>query len=443
MDFDDMLYSFGSSSSSIHQSQENELVPHQGSLCRVDGNDETQYVLEIMLEDNSTHELFFQRNVFEFALRLFAIMDTDSKGRISKATVKEFVTIRCPVFWKRDDTLRSIGEPIGEPGTSPTFEELWRAVVTCSVNPRIRHSDDISSIELGVEGWVVFCRFIALAQYLEAKRRFSGRHLQQTMRHRNSPRGSEVVVVDVPPPAPPIPLSANQLALYERESHKCLPLPELDLDHSLVAAHDVLRRRKGVNNSLGRVKLELFGPSTPFLSPRSSQNGIEFCLTYVKGGMSDSVSVRRSMKDMKWLNETLISHKVLGGTLCGRILPPFPTGNRLSSQLNGGDSTIGSTSDALAAAANAGVGMIKGGFKSFWGSYVSASQKRSPHARPRRIAVKKSATSIPESYYNPNSPDGISRQLERYLNYLLDHPALSTSFPLNTILKVRCKNFLT
>eukprot|EP00980_Cylindrotheca_fusiformis_P023374 scaffold10429_cov126-Cylindrotheca_fusiformis.AAC.5 len=426
MDFDDMQYSFGSSSSSFRTTHETDPVPHQGSLCRVEGNDEAQFVLEILLEDNSTHELFFQRNVFEFALRLFAIMDTDSRGKISKAAVKEFVTIRCPVFWRRDDNLRSIGKP----GTSPTFEELWRTVVTCSVDPRIRDSDDIANIKLGVEGWVVFCRFIALAQYLEAKRRFSGRHLQQTMRHRNAPRGSEVVVVDVPPPAPPIPLSANQLAQYERESHKSLPLPELDLDHSLIAAHDVLRRRQGVNSSLGRVKLELFGPSTAFLSSQSSQNGIEFCLTYVKGGMSDSVSVRRSMKDMKWLNETLTSHKVLGGTLCGRILPPFPNGNRLSCKLNGGDSSIGSTGDALAAAATAGVGMIKDSFKSLWSSYSSTTPKASTQS-----GVKKVAKSIPESYYNPNSPDSIARQLERYINYLLDHPALSTSFPLNTILK--------
>lgn len=430
MDFDDMQYSFGSSSSSFRPSQEADLLPHQGSLCRVDGSKEAQFVLEILLEDDSTHELFFQRNVFEFALRLFAIMDTDSRGRISKAAVKEFVTMRCPVFWRRDDNLQSTCEP----GTSPTFEEVWGAVVTCSLNPRIRHSDDISRIELGVEGWVVFCRFIALAQYLEAKRRFSGRHLQQTMRHRNAPRGSELVVVDVPPPAPPISLSANQLAHYERESHSCLPLPELDLDHSLVAAHDVLRRRKGVNTSLGRVKLELFGPSTPFLSPQSSQNGIEFCLTYAKGGMSDSVSVRRSMKDMRWLNETLTSHKVLGGTLCGRILPPFPSGNRLSSQMSGSDS---STSDALAAAATAGVGLIKDGITSLWGSYVKSSPNPMTQTRPERSAVKKSAISIPESYYNPNSPDGIARQLERYVNYLIDHPALSTSFPLNTILKVR------
>jgi len=40
-----------------------------------------------------------------------------------------------------------------------------------------------------------------------------------------------------------------------------------------------------------------------------------------------------------------------------------------------------------------------------------------------------------KTYYNPNSRVGKARHLERYLNYLLEHPALSTSFPLNTILK--------
>lgn len=429
MDFDDLQYQFGASS--LRQDPQITNLPHHGSLCRVDGKDESFYILEILLEDSSRHELQIQRKDFDFTLRLFAIMDIESKGRISKATVKEFVTIRCPVFWKRDDNLRAVGGP----SASLTFEEVWKAVVTCSVTPRIEESHDVSALELGVEGWVVFCRFIALAQYLEAKRRFSGRHLQQTMRHRNSPRGSELVVVDVPPPAPPSPISADQLAQYERESRSCLPLPELDLDHSLLAAHEVQRRRnKNIINSLGRVKLELFGPSALLLPQTTSPNGVEFCLTYAKNpdddGIIDSVSVRRSFKDMKWLNETLISQKALGGTLCGRILPPFP----MAAHLYNDDLILSSTGDAIAAAANAGVGIIKEGIRSLWGSYKISS----PSPANKKRSEKKSGLSsfvLPESYYNPNSPEGISRQLERYLNYLLDHPALSTSFPLNTILK--------
>lgn len=401
------------------------------------------HILEIELEDGSTHELQFQRKDFDFSLRLFSIMDTESRGQISKTIVKEFVTLRCPVFWRRDDDLRSISDP----GTSPTFEEVWRAVAICSsVSPSIVDPQDFASIELGIEGWMVFCRFIALAQYLEAKRRFSGRHLQQTMRHRNSPRGSEVVVVDVPPPAPPLPLSPSQLAQYERESH--LPLPELDLDHSLLAAHDLLRRRKDHTTSADRVKIDLFG------SPQSP--AVEFCLTYVRGGeydeISDSISVRRSMKDMQWLNDTFLSHKTLGGTLCGRILPPFP-GRVLGSQFFLEESSLSSPGGAIAAAANAGVEMatagvgmatagvgrikqgIKGTLKSLWGSYLTTSPTQGATQTSQRTpSAAKSA--LPESYYNPNAPAGQARQLERYLNYLLEHPALSTSFALNTILKV-------
>jgi len=421
------------------------VVPHRGALCRLDGGEEMIYILEIQLEDGTNHELQFPRRDFDFSLRLFAIMDTESRDHIQKATVKEFVTVRCPVFWRRDDDLRSRSDVV--PGTSPTFEEVWSAVAKCSACPPIDDSVNLATVELGVEGWMVFCRFIALAQYLEAKRRFSGRHLQQTMRHRNSPRGSEVVVVDVPPPAAPIPVSASQLALYERESNKCLPLPELDLDHSLLAAHEVLRRKKGYANCRGRVKIELFGSGSSLLASSSSQNSVEFCLNYLRNGdddeMSNPISVRRSMKDMKWLNDTFLSHKTLGGTLCGRILPPFP-GSVSASHFYGEDSSLGSTGGAIAAAATVGVGMLKEGFKSLWGSYLTTSPKTTQNAStdrgsqgPQKQSKKSNPSSfvLPESYYNPNSPSCKARQLERYLNYLLDHPALSASFPLNTILK--------
>lgn len=430
----DLHSSFGnhSSSSFFRMTHSNVLIPHRGALSRLEGTEDATYILEIRVDDGTTHELQFLRNDFDFSLRLFAIMDSESRGQISKATVKEFVTLRCPVFWRRDDDLKTRGEP----GSSPTFEEVWCAVARCSASVPINDMEDLSSVELGVEGWMVFCRFIALAQYLEAKRRFSGRHLQQTMRHRNAPRGSEVVVIDVPPPAAPVPLSAAQLASYEQESNACLPLPELDLDHSLLAAHDVLRRRKDVTIGRGRVKIDLFGSG-------SSQQLVEFCLTYYRnmddGEMSDSVSVRRTMKDLKWLNDTLKAHRTLGGTLCGRILPPFP-GKITSSQYNGDDSPLGSTGEVIAAAATASVGMLKMGIKSIWGSYVSSprdiASDRNVALTSKKNPVTPKSFNIPESYYNPNSPLGRARQLERYLNYLLEHPALSTSFPLNTILKV-------
>ncbi|MGK3761755.1 MAG: hypothetical protein ACI8RD_014073, partial [Bacillariaceae sp.] len=99
-------YSFRSSSSSNHQDDHRQvMVPHEGTLCRVDGQDETTYVLEISLENKSTHELVFRRKDFNFSLRLFSIMDTESRGHITKAIVEEFMTLRCPVFWRRDEDL--------------------------------------------------------------------------------------------------------------------------------------------------------------------------------------------------------------------------------------------------------------------------------------------------------------------------------------------------
>jgi hypothetical protein len=477
---------FSQSGSGHHQYHHGvALVPHRGSLCRIEGQSEILYVLEILLDEQSsmTHELVFLRKDFDFALRLFSIMDTESRGQISKSTVQEFVTLRCPVFWRRDEDL----EPsVSVSGTSPTFEEVWLSVAACSLSARLTHSNEddlvghapganstnncglssvVPLVELGVEGWMVFCRFIALAQYLEAKRRFSGRHLQQTMRHRNGPRGSELVVVDVPPPAPPVRLTASELAIYEQENRKCLPLPELDLDHSLLTAHDVLRRRRRrkcsrvEDNTVGLVKVELFGSSTiPSSSASSSHASLEFCLTYVwsrdeeDGITTDALSVRRSMSDMKWLNDTFISHKALGGTLCGRILPPFP-GNRVSAAAQMDDSTLGSTGGAIGAATNAGVefanagvgiatagvGILKQGIKSFWGGYISTSQQsdqeKKPSSKQLSVSSAKNMANM-QTYYNPNSPAGKARHLERYINYLLEHPALSTSFPLNTILKV-------
>jgi hypothetical protein len=263
------------------------------------------------------------------------------------------------------------------------------------------------------------------------------------MRHKNSPRGSELVVVNVPPPVSPAPLSPAQLAVYERRGKSPLPLPELDLDHSLVAAHDAFRRLRVPYGYTGIVKISVFGSLG---SSSLSSSALEFTVTYSPtASIEDGVVVRRSFDDMKWLNDTFASHKILGGTLCGRILPPFPGSNAsvLAAQYQNDDSTlksaIGSTGGAMAAAAS-GVSKITGAAKSVLGKYVPTKKSPSKQSGNKSDAKKGkkvvSNLALPENYYNPNSPLWIARQLERYLNYLLEHPALSTSFPLNTVLKV-------
>jgi hypothetical protein len=111
------------------------------------------------------------------------------------------------------------------------------------------------------------------------------------------------------------------------------------------------------------------------------------------------------------------------------------------------NSSIKSTNGAIAAAA-ASVGRLGNVVtKSLFGTHSminpsGASGTEDP-STATAVAAKKPKSkrqsvslAIPESYYNPNSPAGKARQLERYLNYLLEHPALSKSFPLNTILRV-------
>lgn len=488
-------------------------VPHQGSLCRVveDNDVEPSYVIEIRIDESnkadrmmgakhssSYHELVFNRKDFEFASRVFAILDSESTSFVRKGTVHEFVTLRCPVFLRRDEDLLRLSLDYtkiknqhrlnnNKRNRSLTFDEIWESVVSCCRNRKEYKDKNNSFTEfLGLEGWMVFFRFIALAQYHEGKRRFSARHLQQTMRHRNSPRGSELVVVDVPPAEPPINLTPLHLARYEQSNKTALSAPELDLDHSLLAAHDF-----NVSNSFGRssqshsgtVKVSLFGSPSSFSTGNvSNGNGLEFALAY-SYGKNDSASpgselvVRRSIMDMKWLDETFSSHKVLGGTLCGRILPPFPgvstSSNKVLSSHFHNISSDESASSILptslsismttgSAMAAAGVGRITDIAKSFMSGYLgSASSTRklddvavgslttstkSAHSRTTQASSQKQlltkkkksvSLSLPESYYNPNSPAGKARQLERYLNYLLEHPALSTSFPLNTMLKVR------
>lgn len=451
-------------------------LPHRGQLIRENESLDSPYVIPIRVpETESFHRLVFCRRDLEFAQNLFAIVDTENRGWVIRESVREFAMLRCPVFWRRDDDLRRLGLA-GETKNkeSLTFDEIWRSVLLSASNSSecgLESSTKEESEIIGIEGWLVFCRMVALAQYLEAKRRFSARHLQQTMRHRNAPRGSEVVMVDVPPADPPTPLSVSQLADYERKNKIPLPLPELDLDHSLVAAHDLARHQATYRTS-GRVKVSLFGAPLPSkLLPAnigasaSATKALEFALTFTKTSgtetvLSDEIEVRRSMEDLKWLDETFASHKVLGGTLCGRILPPFPGGaqtasSTLASHFQKEDSVINAsikrTGGAINAAA-AGVGIVRDVAKSLFGSYNESNKSSSQNSKhgiqsekpsgsiPLKKSSKKSsvnaAISIPESYYNPNSPVFKGRQLERYLNYLLEHPALSTSFPLNTILQV-------
>ena len=473
------------------------IVPHRGVLCRVhvapaaaaaaqptpsSSSSVTSsrssattataapsfvYALPIRIPSpyaNQSLELQFDRKEYDVLVRLFSILDSESRGGVEKEAVREFVGLRCPVFRRRDRTLRKFGR------STTTFDEAWDAVMECSSSTSDAREcvpDDMAQLELGLEGWMVLCRLIALAQYQEAKRRFSERHSQQTMRHKAG--GTEVVLVDVLPPDPPEPLHSSGLVQHQAESTTPLTLPEMDLDHCLLSAHDVSAEQELRRGKRARVEVKVFGTtkvgakggasallaSVSSSSPSAKSSRLEFVVTfYPIGDGSSPVVVRRSFTDMMWLNETFALHKKPGGTLCGRILPPFPCASRSAESSDEGKSSItGSVvaagSSAAVAAASAGVGMITSvakSAKSLFGSYVSSSSGKSTDAIGP--GGGKTGRSGGWSYGRENttiSATDKAGQVERYLNYLLEHPALCTSFPLNVILKVSlfvCLGFL-
>ena len=418
-----------------------------------------------------TMELHYDKHNYDVMSQLFSILDFESRGSVDRDVVGDFVRLRCPVFRRRDRALRRYGrrEEYGD-GSSvttsndgqtndgcdgETFNEVWDAVIECSTQPLLKGA----KVELGLEGWMVFCRFVALAQYQEAKRQFSARHSQQTMRHKAS--ASEVVLVDVPPPDVPASLSSRELAEHSASSSTPLLLPELDLDHCLISAHD-----KNTDKSIARsarrrrVEVKVFGKQGGSPGKLKSSN-LDFVITNIpedrNSNSNPGIVVRRNYSDLEWLYDTFIQHKSPGGTLCGRILPPFPSRPRglgsVSSNTDGSSSTItgsvvaagSSAANAAASAASAGAGMfvsVAKSAKTFLGGYVAPLSKKtsSPKNRSSSSESSKLTSGIRSRgsmgwKYGGDTPLDKAKQIERYLNYLLEHPALYTSFPLNVVLK--------
>jgi len=433
----------------------------------------------------SFYQIVFDRQQYEFCTRLFAVLDTESQSFVGPDCIREFVYLHCPVVRRRDDAIialrcnsssnssektdntigrkeEKVGSFFSSSSTSPTFDEIWER--TIHSDPQYALSTDTTTTRhrIGIEGWMVFCRLLALAHHYESQRRFSSRHLQQMMRHKhgggssNSSRdgGNVVVVVENPPPGPPSLISIRGLVDVEQErvtSHgdECipgwpfcpLPLLELDLDHSFVSTPV----GNGRNDSLGvyrpprgRVSVEPF---------TSSEEG-DFILRY--RSTSGSVVARRSYSDFEWLNAILKLHKRPGqGHLCGRILPPFPTKrggfrqqhssilskSRVASHRQGSQKDI---SERAIDAAKSGMGMLSSIAKNVWSEYVSGS---TPSSSPGSSLSKNKAGTNKTSpkRYGPAEDDDVptmvAHRIERYLNYLLENDSLSTSFTLNAILR--------
>jgi len=480
-------------------------------------------------------ELRFKQGHYNVMTDLFSILDTDSRGIINKTQVREFIHLRCPVFRRRDRALdqyllrqnrdvevtntASLNGGTGEGGdtnirsllSNTTFEEVWNAMVGCSSSVVTNKEGNNEKSLIGIEGWMVFSRFIALAQYQEAKRRFSSRHQQQTIQKHRGEGGGEgdfdegdvegdfdegdgegdfdeggnhgVVLVNVPPPESPAPITVKELVDYETvldTNVEGVALPELDLDHSHVSVHDTntthMGRGGGNGGGRGVVKIEVFGTSNSatlnhlegesrkldfvvrFFPPLDEHtSSVPSSTTTRPTGVPEindddlnNIVVKRSFADFVWLHNIFTSQKQLGGTLCGRILPPFPPIRSTYSDYHKNTSSSslpqrsccgggGNTTTPAIAVASASVGMISSAArsaKSFLGGYLSSTTSITfPHGLPpgtniltTTVASKRDGSLLDSSLSKAN-------QIERYLNFLLEHPALHTSFPLNVILK--------
>lgn len=372
------------------------FIPHKGALFRVDDAPDCSYGLSLL----SGQELLFSRTDFQFASRLFSILDLSTTGVVHRTVVHDFVTQRCPVLARRDAELTTT-----LPQHSATFDEIWRAVFACSL---VQDEEDSDHSYIGMEAWMVLCRLLALAQYLTAQRRFAARHQQNHS-------SSLIVVDDVPPPAPPVPITADTLLLQYPPTANATTssMPELDLDHSLLAAHDSSNNNKHSKRaSSGTVAIEVFGK-------KKDLQYLEFAVTYTTH--ANEVVVRRAMADMEWLDATFRSQKVLGGTLCGRILPPFPMQHAAK------ESTLEASSSKLQATVT----------KQIQSATQWMLRGQTTTHRDKTASSTTRSTSGRSSEANITGPERTAHQLERYLRYLMEHPALSTSFPLNAMLTVR------
>jgi hypothetical protein len=466
-----------STSSPLSTEQSNTFIPHKGSLRRIihPPNQEssirnqeqwpmysitvhTEYPTAPHTSSPGQYQILYSRSQYEQYIKLFTLLDTECRSSLDSSSVKEFVWRYCPVVRRRDDalsTLDDIGSRELNELYSPTFDEIWKVVLQSDRNSPSHNT----TARLGLEAWMVFARLLSLVSHLESQRRFASRHLQQMMRHKyngTSLRNPNevVVVIDNPPAGPPLPVSIRGLMEVESELGKederlsvedwpygSLSLMELDLDHAV--KFDGGDGKRKYSNRKRRVVIEPFGTS-------SEGDFILRCIDNDNGDsredtadINKSTVVRRSYADFYWLNETLVMQKRPGhGNLCGRILPPFPP--RRASSSRGKTNPYHAprskdVSERAVAAAKSGVGMITSVAKSLWGNYIAptaSSLARSPASSPTdKVPTHYSWSGL--SYdREEDASTRLAKRMDRYLNYLLENQALSTSFPLNAVLMV-------
>jgi hypothetical protein len=361
-----------------------------------------------------------------------------------------------------------------------------------------------NSTALCLEGWMILLRLISFCQYEEAKHFFSAKRLVYPNLYDaillDIPRSPQVIPLTLDhlllyeytydyrriravnaesatqsSAAADAATSTNTTESHHNNVqaqdsttttlHYCPPMPELDLNHSGISANDTNASSSKCDSPAtsyneisdfvtlesigsfseafwhsGKVELLLTVTSTVYPTQQLPQQGVDALMSTAGTSTTTTYQVRRTLDDIVWLHNTLLAHKKLGGTLCGRILPPFQDSNsRILSEsvlrdsssssllwrtTGSGDTSFSATSSTASSNSTGLWSYCKSFGKSFVGTILpTSSAARNCHTQGR------------------NTPDSISIQnlklqrLERYLNYLLSHSGYRSSFPLNSLLK--------
>lgn len=412
---------------------ESVIIRHQGSLKRIPASSRNgehvatsrwpMYTINVM-NGKESYPMIFDRQQYEFCYRLFAVLDTENDSSLELECIRHFVDKYCPVTSRRDNAVSSV---------TSTVDEIWSATLSCDAGGNHHITNGIERI--GLEGWLVFCRLLALTQHLESQRRFASRHLQELFRHKHgvaSKNSNEVlVVVDNPPPGPPEPITIEVLTRVERERsgetneqilndwpYNPLPGPELDLK--------CIARGKPIEAS---VRVE------PFASQRE-----DFILRYHVHESGKKTVVRRSYLDFQWLDDVMNQGKRPGqGQICGYILPPLSSKNIIPAAKSTQYSPEGynrqhnqDIGERALSAAQKGINLISSMAKSLSG-YMSAETNPVSFSTSQPFVLSDRTADGP----TPPAWSGTAltaQRIERYLNYLLANASLSKSFALHAML---------
>lgn len=473
-------------------------IPHKGSLCKLvlQSTDHKQKqsssstsvaIYSISLKDSQ--QLHFTTQDYQFLCKIFKCLDRNSMGYVHKLDLEDFCEIRCPFDRIHNETNFD----------TTTFDKIWNLVLELQHTNHIQSSDDIVC---GLEAFMIFSKFISLVQYQDARRKFRSakkNDVHISKRENSQTEEEQMIMIDLPPLEPEKPLSMESMLAYEAEllcdqqhtlyddKHTVLkngrnmignglliPLPELDLDHSFSFIHDDVQCKTKSEKHM-TVTVSVFSPTS---EPTSD---IEFILRtrmyFESQPAIDDIIVKRSFSDIEWLHQNLKSHRQLGGTLCGRILPPFPNkvvttttcmdyeveSNRNSSLPTSFGSTaivnsLPAKTAVIEAASKTGKGILNLASKTAKSllrkaQTSSGNQKESefhdhlPCSSKQTTVVNMDGNSQSQlssirsskKSFMPPAQDILvlkAKQVERYLNYLLENPAFSSSFSLRMILTV-------